>query len=380
MTFELLHWPDLGVRAEWAAFQPAGGVSEHHLMLHVEPRGTLFSSQLERLYMAEERLAEHPILCRAQAVMKRYFLSDAANQAPLMRTERNCAVSLIQQPPLDGSKIAAWLYLQEGTSLTQETDTTLVRSNGYEHLWLMGLHATQGNSAEQTTQLLDRYAATLAKHGANMADHCVRTWFFVRDVDTQYGGLVRARLEHFHQHGLTPQTHYISSTGIQGLPAAQQSLIQLGTYALTGFAPEQMSYLRALTHLNPTIEYGVTFERGTLLRFGDRAQAYISGTASIDNRGEVVHVGNIELQTRRMLENVEALLAEAGMNIAQHVAQIIVYLRDTADYPLVQRMFAERFTHIPTVITLAPVCRPEWLIEMECIALNEERHEAFRPF
>ena len=60
---------------------------------------------------------------------------------------------------------------------------------------------------------------------------------FVRDVDTQYAGMVKARKENFAEQGLTEQTHYISSTGIGGLPADTRALVQMGTYALTGFEP-----------------------------------------------------------------------------------------------------------------------------------------------
>lgn len=80
---------------------------------------------------------------------------------------------------------------------------------------------------------------------------------FVRDVDTQYAGMVKARKENFAEQGLTEQTHYISSTGIGGLPADTRALVQMGTYALTGFEPSQQRYLYAPTHLNPTYEYGL---------------------------------------------------------------------------------------------------------------------------
>jgi len=130
--------------------------------------------------------------------------------------------------------------------------------------------------------------------------------------------------------------------------------------------------------LNKTIEYGVTFERGTLFNYGDRSHIYISGTASIDNRGEVLHVGDIVKQTERMWENVEALLSEGEMSY-DDVMQIIVYLRDTADYDVVSRMFRKKFPNTPYVITLAPVCRPTWLIEMECIAV-QKRESNFRKF
>ena len=66
-------------------------------------------------------------------------------------------------------------------------------------------------------------------------------------------------------------------------------------------------YLYAPTHLNPTYEYGVSFERGTYVDYGDRRQVFISGTASINHRGEVVYPGDIRKQTERMWENVETL-------------------------------------------------------------------------
>ena len=115
------------------------------------------------------------------------------------------------------------------------------------------------------------------------------------------------------------------------------------------------------------------------MQYGDRDHAYISGTASIDNQGEVVHVGDIRMQTLRMWENVEKLLEEADMTM-EHCAQIIVYLRDTADYDLVSNMFKEHFPGIPTVITLAPVCRPTWLIEMECIAIRERSNPLYPAY
>ena len=152
----------------------------------------------------------------------------------------------------------------------------------------------------------------------------------------------------------------------------------MGCYALTGFEPQQQRYLYAPTHLNKTVEYGVTFERATLMQYGDRNHIYISGTASINNKGEVVHVGDVERQTLRMWENVEKLLEEGGMGF-EDIMQIIVYLRDCADYQLVQRMFAEKFPDKPCVITLAPVCRPTWLIEMECIAVKASQSE-YRNF
>ncbi len=379
MKYESTYLEDLGVTIESASFLPLEGVAEWHMMLHVEPRGQLFEGQMQRIYEAEDRILHMPAYAGAQYILKRYFLSDSTNQHPLMRHESHVAVSYIQQQPLDGSKIAVWLYLQRGMDMSVEHGVVVARHNGYSHLWKMGMCSNIGDSAQQTETVLLEYEDDLKHFDATLADNCIRTWFFVRDVDTQYGGLVRARRENFIQQGLTEKTHYISSTGIGGNPPETKALIQLGTYALTGFKPEQQRYLYAPTHLNPTYEYGVTFERGTALEYGDRAHVFISGTASINNKGEVVHVGNIVEQTRRMWENVGKLLEEADTSY-DDVMHLIVYLRDTADYALVREMFAERFPHIPTVFTLAPVCRPTWLIEMECMAVKPRNNADYQDF
>ncbi len=409
---------ELGVKAELSKFVADNGVAEIHAILHVEPKGETFAQQLERLYMAESHLKTMKVLridkdtCEEleqgnvvsesrlrqpepKPVFKRYFLSDATNQMPLMRDDHECAVSVIQQPPLDGSKVAVWIYMVQEpeeamTDNAADCDDKKCKidvangmlsmeHNGYKHLWTGGMVSPEGDSARQTDTLLNTYLELLGCHEATLKANCVRTWFFVRDVDTQYKGMVKARKELFEKQGLTNTTHYIASTGIGGNPANTQALVQLDTYALTGFKPQQQKYLYAPTHLNPTYEYGVTFERGVRMEYGDRAHVYISGTASINNKGEVVHTGDVVAQTRRMWENVATLLAEAETSY-DDVMQMIVYLRDIADYPTVKAMYEERFPNIPTLFTLAPVCRPTWLIEMECIAVTKRDNREYRRF
>jgi enamine deaminase RidA (YjgF/YER057c/UK114 family) len=50
---------------------------------------------------------------------------------------------------------------------------------------------------------------------------------------------------------------------------------------------------------------------------------------------------------------------------------MIVYLRDIADYSDVKAMYDERFPEHPKVFVWAPVCRPGWLVEMECMAVKK---------
>ena len=364
-------------------FEVAGGVSEYHAMLRITNPRLTFTEQVERLHAAYDYLVGEE-LPGTKAVFKRYFLSDAANQTDaLMATQvehTGCALSIVEQPPLDGTKIALWVYLQTGvvTRTLQHGDYE-VSHNGYRHIWSAGNFNKASKSEYQTRLLLNDYVMRLAEQECSLAEHCIRTWFFVQNVDVNYAGVVKARNEVFLTQNLTEKTHFIASTGIAGRHAHPDVLVQMDAYAVGGLQQEQIHYLYAPTHLNPTYEYGVSFERGTYVDYGDRRQVFISGTASINNRGEIMYPGDIRQQTLRMWENVETLLAEAECTY-EHVGHLLIYLRDIADYAVVCDMFEERFPHIPKVYLQAPVCRPGWLIEMECMAVKAIHNESYKPY
>lgn len=367
--------------AEVFKFDNGTEVKEYHAMIHVSVPRLPFAKQLEAVLNAYTVLIEEK-LPGAQAVFKRYFLSDATNQQDevIVADMTDCAKSYIQQAPLDGTKIALWVYFMTGvrTSITHG-GLYAVEHNGFKHLWNGSAHNMAANSEYQTRLLFNEYNMQLLEEGCTLKDNCIRTWFFVNDVDLNYGGVVRARNQFFFTQGLTVNTHFIASTGIGGRQADPNVLAQMDNYAIAGVEQEQIHYLYASTHLNRTSDYGVSFERGTRVDYQDRRHVFISGTASINNKGEIMHPKDIVKQTERMWENVEALLKEAECTF-EDVGEIVVYLRDTADYLLVKEMFEERFHGKPYVIVHAPVCRPGWLVEMECMAVRQVDNPTLKAF
>ena len=310
----------------------------------------------------------------ATAVLKRYFLSDIANQADdvLLADTSDCAKSIIGQAPLDASKIGLWVYLLTNVGSRQLASGLYEVSHGnFRHLWNASAHNTAQNSEYQTRLLFNEYVMQLAQEGCTLADNCIRTWLFVNDVDVNYAGVVAARNKVFFTQGLTEDTHYIASTGIGGRAFDPKVLTQMDNYAIAGIKKEQVHYLYAPTHLNRTSDYGVSFERGTTIDYGDRRHVIISGTASINNKGQIEHPKDIVKQTHRMWDNVEALLKEAGSSYDE-VGVMIVYIRDVADYETVNNLYEERFPNYPRIIVHAPVCRSGWLIEMEVMAVKEQ--------
>lgn len=347
------------------------GIGEFHVTLQVRDGELSFGDQLRAILKAyaDETVGKTVLL-------RRFFLSDPANQVCLLedmlRRLPSATTSVIGQPPLDGTKIAAWVYAVSGG----EMEDAVFEHNGYKHVWTGGITSGEAGSEAQTAEIFKEYDASLAGKGMDVAGNCLRTWLFVRDVDTNYGGVVKGRKDYFSHIGLTPDTHFIASTGIAGFGADPRQLVMMDAYSVGGLEEGQVQYLHAYDHLSPTALYGVTFERGTAVTYGDRKHIFISGTASIDKEGEVLHPDDPEKQTLRMLENVGALLKEAGAGFGD-IMYSLVYLRYAADYLRVREVLRRDCPALNPIYVLAPVCRPAWLVELECMAVTAECDKSF---
>jgi enamine deaminase RidA (YjgF/YER057c/UK114 family) len=368
------------------SFVGAGGTREVHLA--VEASGGL--SLAGQIADVETRYRD--TLCRLglspnTAVFRRVFLSDILNQAPVLQRSTllddplagPVAVSVIQQPPLSGAKVALLAYHVDGAEPLVKHALSLsqmrVDRGGLGHLWstrlCAGLTSPGAGAADQTELVFDRLVAALAENGGTLLDHCVRTWLFLKDVDLFYLDMVNRRTELFARHGLTADTHYISSTGIEGACTHQFDVVAMDAYSVLGMQPGQMTFLNDFERLCPTHDYQVTFERGTRIAYADRAHHFISGTASIDRFGQVLHLGDVVAQLDRSLENVAALLA-SGQGQLGDLMHLIVYLRDISDAQRVRTRLADVLPDLPIIVVQGAVCRPDWLIEIEGIAVSAD--------
>jgi len=380
MMTQIREWTDLSVTVRMASFCIVGGVAEHHATIELNNVLANTEKQYHLLEEASQRLTTFLQMEGCSLVWKRFFVSDAINQACYLKTTEGEAVSVVQQPPLNGFKASLLLYFVENVQMTTGAENSVVMKRPhYEHLFHTQLHERSGDITTQTHHIFNRYCNNLLQKGCSLGKNCIRTWIFVQNVDVQYSGMVVARREHFEREGLTPQTHYIASTGIEGCYIHPETLVLIDAYAVANLQPEQIRFLHAPTHLNPTYEYGVTFERGTAVDYGDRRHVFISGTASINNKGDIVHPLDVEKQTARTFENVQALLSEADATM-QHVVHIIIYLRDIADYAVVNRYVVQNYPDIPRIMLWAPVCRPGWLVEVECLAIIPIENQQFLKF
>jgi len=328
----------------------------------------LFSERLEDIYKKLKDWLEKEKQQQRSLTYAKIFLSDISNQEEELRqspvmTELvgEAAHTMIQQSPIGGAKIGILV------KTSHEENPFVLHS-----LRLTDDEIMNFGSYMQTIMLFDKYIAILEKMGLTLRDNCVRTWIYVRDIDTNYDGVVKARNDVFKQHGLTVDTHFIASTGIGGRAMGKNVCVAIDFLTAPNIKSEDIMYLKALDHLNPTHEYGVAFERGVRVTLPDRYQYFISGTASINDHGEVINVGHVTRQAGRLLENIGALLADGKATMAD-VRYFIIYLRDLADAGAIEEYMNKAYPNVPHIITHAKVCRPAWLVEMECVAEKELR-------
>jgi enamine deaminase RidA (YjgF/YER057c/UK114 family) len=118
-----------------------------------------------------------------------------------------------------------------------------------------------------------------------------------------------------------------------------------------------------------------SFSRGMRIDLNGVTILLISGTASIDEEGKSVHVGDFRAQMRRTLANITGLLTSEGCTW-HDVVRTTCYLRDIErDY----EPFNEERTAFYKDLGLDPLpastgiqailCRPELLVEIEAIAM-----------
>ncbi len=380
-----------GVR--WSRFAGDGGEHEFFFAIESDSAGS-FQDQLRSAKERYRGALADAHLTPESAVFRRIFISDAVNQSPLLREfpiadepGNATAQSVVGQSPLGGGKVSMLAYHLAGLGRVAKRrvgpNHLLIEHGATRHLWSTQLcaHASDRRSGadEQTKGGFDNLIRTLRGLGANLKDNCVRTWLYVKDIDVFYPDVVEARRDVFEVEGLTADTHYIASTGIEGACGHRFDLVTMDAYSLLDPKRGQITFLNDFSRLCPTNKYGVTFERATRVAFSDRAHCFISGTAAIDAAGQVVHRGDVMAQLEYALSNVEALL-RAGNSCLDDMMYLLVYLRDPSDYLSVNRYLRGRLPHLPAIIVQGAVCRPEWLVEIEGQAIAPSRDATMPQF
>jgi enamine deaminase RidA (YjgF/YER057c/UK114 family) len=217
--------------------------------------------------------------------------------------------------------------------------------------------------------MFETAAALLDRHRVGF-QNVLRTWCYLADIDRDYDEFNVSRNVFFQRVGVRrlPASTGIGATRLRP-PGAMCSM---DLYALLNPDGAEIEVMHTPT-LNEAADYGSSFSRGMKLALPDKTVLFISGTASVDERGATAHMGDVRGQIERMLLNVEQLLSPHDAAFV-HVVQMITYLKSASYLDQWRKIWRNHGpAQTPNSVVQADVCRPELLCEMEAIAVLPAR-------
>lgn len=100
---------------------------------------------------------------------------------------------------------------------------------------------------------------------------------------------------------------------------------------------------------------------------------YISGQVALDSAGALVGAGDFRAQTEQVFQNLQRALAAGGATFAD-VVKVNYYVTDATQVTVVRDVRSRYLsaTHTPasTFVQVSRLARPEWMIEIEAIAVT----------
>jgi enamine deaminase RidA (YjgF/YER057c/UK114 family) len=375
-----------------------------HVFAHAVPQsdGDLAAQARDVLRTIEAVAGEERIL--GSIVRQVVFLRDLRQAGACRQIMRDYygdqlpATSYLPQPPCGGKLLEIELWgvgRQHGLEVRRLSERTVVaRHTGLTWVHCEGVVPETPATAvrDRSLDAFRRLECELAARGFGF-DHVVRTWLYLGDIigledqATRYHELNLARDEFYQDRcfigddrpGGPNRACYPASTCI-GAHCREVTMSCLllaadrpGIVRLPLENPRQTSahdYDRRYGPESPK------FSRAMAVVADGTAIVFVSGTASIID-SESHHLGDVEGQTRETLDNIAALISadnfrrhgQAGLGATlDDMALTRVYLKRPEDYAAVRQLCEARLGERPVVYTVADVCRPELLVEIEGIA------------
>lgn len=98
---------------------------------------------------------------------------------------------------------------------------------------------------------------------------------------------------------------------------------------------------------------------------------FTSGQAAIDLDGNIVGVGDFDVQADCVFANLERVLKQGGSSLAQ-VVKVTIYLTDMSNFPKILELRKKYFKSpwpADTTLEVQSLALPELMIEIEAIGL-----------
>jgi enamine deaminase RidA (YjgF/YER057c/UK114 family) len=113
-----------------------------------------------------------------------------------------------------------------------------------------------------------------------------------------------------------------------------------------------------------------TYSQGVKVS-GAQTILFIAGQVAYDDKGNPAHRGDFKAQARAVFQAIKAQV-EAGGGTMDSIVKMNTYLTDIrhrADLVPIREEFFGKKTAASTLVAVAALAQPDWLIEVEAIAV-----------
>ena len=99
---------------------------------------------------------------------------------------------------------------------------------------------------------------------------------------------------------------------------------------------------------------------------------YLSGQVSHDDKGNILGLGDMEVQMRQAYANIKKVLAQYGATVENVVEEVLYVTNMDAAFPARVKMRQEVFSGSPvvasTIVQIQRLASPDFMIEIKCVA------------
>lgn len=270
------------------------------------------------------------------------------------------------------TKVDTILFKDEPIGRSFETDD-------FKGIYLSGISGlrkeckTEKQSlAQQTEYIVEQCQDVFSKQGMT-AGNIVRTWIYLPRILHWYKRFNKIRARFFKEFGLISgnKAYLPASTGIQGGGRPKEEIF----LDMIAFIPKKKQIgsasIMKSNRQNEARKYGATFSRGVEVKIGNSSLLHISGTASINPKGETIYLRDEQGQITETLINIGALLETKDARL-KDIALTAAYCKNKKTYEIFKEVTKYlSLDEIPFIPVYADVCRSELLFEIDAIAVKQ---------
>ncbi len=245
-----------------------------------------------------------------------------------------------------------------------------------------GLNSNNDDNYNQTLNMFEKASYILKQYGFEF-NNVIRTWIYLHDILEQYSDFNKARNIKFKEFKMIPgeiddnqyeHVYMPASTGIDcNNPFGAAGIMDVLAIKKSDDFGVQIHNITGVKQKS-AYRYGSAFSRAMVIDDQESKYVYLSGTASINDKGETVYLDDIKKQIEMTGSVIETLTYDEGLNI-RNICEGTVFLKKAEYIDDYKEYCHKNNLELPCIITVANVCRDDLLFEIDATLMGKSTRD-----